>query len=426
MKHMILASALLPGAVMVCQAATLSFPEVPAAKEQAAKEGKPCLVVWYGSDWQPGVAAFCKAWEKVAAEHKDSFVFGQFNDKTGLKTDVRKKVLPIEHYNIPAVVLMAPDGTFMAEFDGSQVSRNPQKVMLKLLKLAKKAPELAKLAEQARQATGEAAATAAGKALELLPTQFAVRCGSLTSIIRKHDPDDKTGYKALFVMDHMAMYGEINGLLNGGKDGKLRGKERKFDEAEAYVRKVLKGKLMGGKKYRHRRQQWLAGLAYVLKERIVSTSQPENRDTTPIVNTYRELIKLDPDSQYGKGAKRMMHYWSKDSVTVIKNDFYYSGDQTLGFEKDWRVDVTKSIDGPGTYTFSLIPVDNGGMVTRNYRLLVNGKEVAKADAPADKNTKSVQFEVPSIPKGAKVEVQLTARCNDGWFGCSGHVEMKKN
>lgn len=426
MKHMILASALLPGAVMVCQAATLSFPEVPAAKERAAKEGKPCLVVWYGSDWQPGVAAFCKAWEKVAAEHKDSFVFGQFNDKTGLKTDVRKKVLPIEHYNIPAVVLMAPDGTFMAEFDGSQVSRNPQKVMLKLLKLAKKAPELAKLAEQARQATGEAAATAAGKALELLPTQFAVRCGSLTSIIRKHDPDDKTGYKALFVMDHMAMYGEINGLLNGGKDGKLRGKERQFDAAEAYVRKVLKGKLMGEKKYRHRRQQWLAGLAYVLKERIVSTSQPENRDTTPIVNTYRELIKLDPDSQYGKGAKRMMHYWSKDSVTVIKNNFYYSGDQTLGFEKDWRVDVTKSIDGPGTYTFSLIPVDNGGMVTRNYRLLVNGKEVAKADAPADKNTKSVQFEVPSIPKGAKVEVQLTARCNDGWFGCSGHIEMKKN
>ncbi len=66
------------------------------------------------------------------------------------------------------------------------------------------------------------------------------------------------------------------------------------------------------------------------------------------------------------------------------------------------------------------------MVSRNYRLLVNGKEVAKADAPANKNTKSVQFDVPSIPKGAKVEVQFTVQCNDGWFGCSGHIEMKKN
>ena len=53
-------------------------------------------------------------------------------------------------------------------------------------------------------------------------------------------------------------------------------------------------------------------------------------------------------------------------------------------------------------------------------------EAAKADAPADKNTKTVKFNVPSVPEDAKVEVQLTARCNDGWFGCSGHIEMKKD
>ena len=140
---------------------------------------------------------------------------------------------------------------------------------------------------------------------------------------------------------------------------------------------------------------------------------------------YELLIALDPDTQYAKGAKRFVHYWSSDSVTIIENGFYESGHQTLGFEKDWRVNVTDSIDGPGEYTFSLIPVDNGGMVTRNYRLLVNGKEVAKADAPADKNTKTVQFKVPAVPKGAKVEVQLTAQCNDGWFGCSGHIRMEK-
>jgi len=425
MKHMLLSTMLLPGAVMVSQAATLSFPEVPAAKEQAAKEGKPCLVVWYGSDWQADSRAFCKAWENVAKEHATTFVFGQFDDKTGLKVDVRKKVLPIEHYNLPAVVLLAPNGTFMAEYDGAQVSKKPDKVMKKLTKLAAKAKEFSELADKAAKLSGPDAAKVAGQALELLPAQFALRCGSLTGIIRKQDPEDTTGYKALFAMEHMAMYGEIKGLLQGGKDGKLSGKDRKFADAEAYVRKVLDTDLMKQKKYRHRRQQWLAGLAYVLRERIVSTTKPQDRDTTPITKVYKELIALDPDTQYAKGAKRFVHYWSSDSVTIIENGFYESGHQTLGFEKDWRVNVTDSIDGPGEYTFSLIPVDNGGMVTRNYRLLVNGKEVAKADAPADKNTKTVQFKVPAVPKGAKVEVQLTAQCNDGWFGCSGHIRMEK-
>ncbi|MBR5185235.1 MAG: hypothetical protein IKW19_02940, partial [Akkermansia sp.] len=222
-------------------------------------------------------------------------------------------------------------------------------------------------------------------------------------------------------------YGEINGILQGGKDGKLKGKERKFDEAEAYVRKVLGSESMKAERYKHRRQQWLAGLAYVLRERALSSTQsPEPSTMGPVVKVYKELIALDPDTQYAKGAERFVHYWSPDTVTIIKNGFYTSGDQTLNFEKDWRVDVTASVTGPGTYTFSLIPVDNGGMVTRNYRLLVNGREVAKADAPVDKNTKTVKFNVPAVPAGAKVEVQLTAMCKDGWFGCSGHIEMKKD
>lgn len=426
MKHLVISALLLLGATLVSEAATLSFPEVPAAKEQAAQKDKPCLIVWYGSDWQAQINKFCKTWEAVAKEHADSFVFGQFDDKTGLNADVRKKILPIEHYNIPAVVMLSPDGTFMAEFSGEQVSQSPDKVMKKFLLLAKRVPEFSKLVQEATQSKGIEAATAAGKALELLPVTYALRCGSLTGIIRKHDPQDDSGYKSLFAMDHMAMYGEIKGILNGGKDGKLNGKNRNFDDAEAYVRKILDKNQIKKKRYSSRRQQWLAGLAYVLRERIVSNNPPNKRDTSPIIKVYQELIKLNPDTQLAKGAKRFIHYWSPDTVTIIKNNFYDSGDQTLGFEKDWRVDVTKSIDTPGTYTFSLIPVDNGGMVSRNYRLLVNGKEVTKADTPPNKNTKSVQFDVPSIPKGAKVEVQFTVQCNDGWFGCSGHIEMKKN
>ena len=427
MKHVILSSLMLTGVAMVSQAATLSFPEVPAAQEQAAKEGKPCLIIWYGSDWQGEVQSFCKQWEEIAKAHSASFVFGQFDDKTGLQIDVRKKVLPIEHYNLPAVVLLAPDGTFMAEFSGSSVTTETPALMQTLGQMAKMAPRVAELAKVATSSTGVEAARAAGEALSLLSPEFAVRCGKLTSVINKHDADDTLGYRPLFCWDHLGMYGEINGILQGGKDGKLKGKERKFDEAEAYVRKVLGSESMKAERYKHRRQQWLAGLAYVLRERALSSTQsPEPSTMGPVVKVYKELIALDPDTQYAKGAERFVHYWSPDTVTIIKNGFYTSGDQTLNFEKDWRVDVTASVTGPGTYTFSLIPVDNGGMVTRNYRLLVNGREVAKADAPVDKNTKTVKFNVPAVPAGAKVEVQLTAMCKDGWFGCSGHIEMKKD
>lgn len=308
MKSLII-STLLLGTTIVNEAATLSFPEVPAAKEQASQKDIPCLIVWYGSDWQPQINKFCKTWEAVAKEHADSFVFGQFDDKTGLNTDVRKKkILPIEHYNIPAVVMLAPDGTFMAEFSGEQVRQSPDKVMKKILLLAKRVPDFSKLVKEASQAKGKDAASAASKALELLPVMYAVRCGSLTDIIRKHDPQDDTGYKSLFAMDHMAMYGEIKGILNGGKDGKLSGKNRNFDDAEDYVRKVLNKKLMQEKCYSSRRQQWLAGLAYVLKEHIVSTTTPETRDTSPFIKVYQELIKLNPDTQLAKGAKRLIHY----------------------------------------------------------------------------------------------------------------------
>ncbi len=93
MKSLII-STLLLGTTIVNEAATLSFPEVPAAKEQASQKDIPCLIVWYGSDWQPQINKFCKTWEAVAKEHADSFVFGQFDDKTGLNTDVRKKNTP--------------------------------------------------------------------------------------------------------------------------------------------------------------------------------------------------------------------------------------------------------------------------------------------------------------------------------------------
>ncbi|MDO5472152.1 MAG: hypothetical protein Q4F35_02345 [Akkermansia sp.] len=406
------------------QSATpLDLPDVPAAKEQAAREAKPAVIIWYGSDWQPEVDKFCRDWQRQASKYDDHFVFGQFDDKTGLDGAVRKKALPIEHFNIPAIILLAQDGSYMSEFSGDALKKTVEEVMQQIAVLGKKAPRFAELVAKARSGKGAEAVAAAAEALSLLPIKDAMRQRELTTIIDKNDPGDVSGYRSQFCLDHLDMYSEINGLLNGGKTGELRGKDRNFDAAEAYVLRVLGNKVLNGTE---RRQQWLAGLAYIQRERILSTTTPDNRNLDALLTTLNDIIRLDPDSQYGRGARKFHHYWSPDTFNTVRSDYYTKGDQTLRFEKDWHINVTSSIDGAGTYTFSLEPVQNGRLTTRNFRLVVDGKVIATPGIDEKKDTKSVQFNVPDIPAGATVEVWLTAMCHDHWLESQGFIRMKKN
>ncbi len=422
MNNFFLKTLLVPATAIITQAATLNFPDVEEAKKQAETNNKPAIIVWYGSDWQRNVGKFVNDWQQESTKHGDQFIFGQFDDKTGLNGEVRKKALPVEQFNLPVIVLLAPNGSFMGELSGDKLKKSAKDNISTLAPLAKKSTKFADLVKQAKATKGNEAVDAAAKALGMLSIDDAMRHKELVNIINKQDPEDKSGYRAQFCLDHLGMYAEINGILKGGKEGTLKGKERKFDDAEAYVRKVLGSPTLQGK---GRRQQWLAGLSYVQRERLLSTTKPENRDVTPLLATFKEIISIDAKSQYGIGASKFLHYWSPDTYNTITSSYYTRGDQTLGFEKDWHVDVTKSINGPGTYTFSLIPVETGKFITRHFRLAVNGKIVAKANLPEDKDTKTVDLEVPTIPKGAKVEVWLTAKCNDHWMEASGFIEMKK-
>lgn len=420
MKNILLTNLLMPLAALSVQAATLTYPDVEQAREQAKQAGKPAVIIWYGSDWQQGIDAFVKDWQAVGTRHGNTCVFGTFDEKLGQERD-RNKVLPIEHFNLPAVVLLAPDGSYMTELSGERLG-NAADAMKKLTPLAAKATEFAALVEKARSSKGRESVAAAAQALAMLPMVDAMKQKELKKIINSQDPNDESGYRAQFCMDHLDMYREIQGILKGGKEGKLSGKERDFDAAEAYVRKVLNSRQLNGK---DRRQQWLAGLSYVQRERILSTTTPQNRDVTPLLNTFREIVKLDPDSQLAIGAAKFLHYWDPNTFNTVKNGYYTRGHQTLGFEKDWHVDVTSSYKGPGTYTFSLVPVEKGNMSSRNFRVAVNGKVVSKADLPEDKNTKTVELNVPTLPEGATLEVWLTAQCYDGWMEATGFIRMEK-
>lgn len=417
MKMSFLTFSLLLGALLPVGAATVAFPEVPEAVEQAGKQGKPALILWYGSDWVPQVDVLCQHWASLA-ESDLPVVFGQFDEKTGLDGEVRKKTLPLERYNIPTAVLLAPDGTFMATF-APEITRDTAKLEDQVRELLPKTERYMDLVIKARASRGEVAATAAGQALELMRESDALLNQELRKIINTQDPQDKTGYRALFGMEHLDMYGEMSIILKGGPDGKLQDKNRDFAAAESFVRKALANKKLTGV----RRQQWLAGLYYV--QRLIMENST-TKDRSAMLKTLDDIIAIDPDSEYGKGAAKFRHYWDPQSVNVITRGFFDTGEQTLGFEKDWHVDVTDSVSTPGVYLFSLNQIEGGHLITRHFRLAVNGKVVDQADLDPQTNTKSVELTVPNdVPDNAKVEVWLTAECRDGWMGCAGFIEMKK-
>lgn len=403
---------------LMSQAVAAPLPDVPAAKEQAKAADKPLLVLWHGSDWLYDDAAVVATFESL----QDSglpVVFGQFDDKDGLPNDVRSKVLPIgAQFSVPLAVLLAPDGTFVAKYP-SAVVRDAAALKQAVERSLKALPLFSEQVKLARTTEGVKGAQAAMAALTLLAEDDALHHSELKDLINKKDPKDESGARAAYCTEHGAMYKEINTLLTNGDTKK--GADRDFAAAEAYVKGVQQ---RAEQMPLYSRQQWMAGLGYIYKEQWQSTKSEDARRKA--TEAYRACAAMAPETEYGKGAAKYARYMDPDSFIAIKDMNYDSGEQTLGFEKDWHVNVTPCLQGAGTYTFRLVPRNNGGMVTRNYRLVVNGKQVATAEGIDDKqNTKEVNFSVPAVPQGATVEVWLTAQCNDGWFGCSGSIEMKK-
>lgn len=414
-------AALLALPMVISPVLAAALPDVPAAKEQAKSADKPLLILWHGSDWLYDDADVVAKFDSLQAGGLP-VVFGQFDDKTGQPNDVREKTLPLgAQFSVPLAVLLAPDGTFVAKYP-AEVVRDPAALKAAVEKSLAALPAFTEQVKKARAAKGVEAAKAAKAALDVLAEDDALHHRELKDLINKEDPKDESGARAAYCMDHLAMYKEINKILTGGDNGTKKGAERDFAAAAAYVTAINKrAKEMPV----YSRQQWMAGLGYVYKEQWQSTKSEDARRKS--ADAYRKCAKIAPKTEYGKGAKKYARYMDPDAFIEIKDMNYDSGEQTLGFEKDWHVNVTKSVKGgAGTYSFRLVPRNNGGMVTRNYRLVVNGKQVATANGiDEQKNTKEVEFTVPNVPSNAKVEVWLTAQCNDGWFGCSGSIEMVK-
>lgn len=300
MKTLFLMMALL--APLGAQAA-LPFPTVEPAKQQAKTEGKPALILWYGPQWQYDAPDIEAQWQQLAAAGLP-VVIGQYTDDMGQKWDDRWRTVGFNPYNAPLGYLFAPDGTFMACYP-RPVALSAEKTAAAVKAALEILPRFTELVAKARSEKGIPAATAAGQALELLALNDAYSQAELKKIITAQDPDNKTGYSDLFCTDHMAMYNRINKAMEG-PDGKLRGGDRKFADGYALVNGVL---ATPHEMKPEQRQMWLCGLAYVYREEFRATGKPELRQK--MLDTYAEVVKVDPASEYGIGAEGYIHYWAK-------------------------------------------------------------------------------------------------------------------
>ncbi len=405
-------------------ATPITSPDVTNVREQAKAEDKPFLIIWHGSDWMADEDTVRRVWHELTTDKTPlPVIFGQFDERDNTPEEVRTAAaMPIGGFNLPIAALFAPDGTFIASYSGKTV-RSADSLTKGVKKALAKMPQFMELVRKARESQGEESVMAAGKALELLTHKDAWQHRELTKLISDRDPQDLTGYRSKFCIEHMGMYKLINNTLKGGAEGNLSGNDRKFDEAERYVKDVI-SRQGGAQPALHveQQQQWLAGLYYVQKERAMGT---EAKDRTEMLATLDRIVKLDPKSEYGVGAAAYHRYWDPKAFFTVEDCFYESKHQTLGFEKDWHVDITKHVQGPGTYTITLVPQFNGHLISRNYRIAVNGKEVARADIDPSQSTKTVDINIPAVAKGAKVELYLTAMCHDHWMSCSGRIEVTR-
>lgn len=401
----------------------LAFAENLEARARARAEGRPSLILWYGSDWMPDAGRLVAEWNKLEKKNLP-VVLGQIDERVGTVPELnqRENLLPIGAFmNLPVAVLMAPDETLLGIYTGKTV-KSAAAMEKAVKRTLARMPKYMELVEKARSADGLEGARAAAEALAMMPYEDASRNRQLKDILNRKDPNHETLLRYLYCMDHMGMYDEINAVLNGGKgaDARFKGAERQFAEAEKFARKVMKA----GKLNNELKQRWTSGLAYICREHYNATKEPALRKK--LVDTYRKVVAIDPESEYGKGAQRWANYWDESFPYVFEVPYYDSGEMTVGFEKDWHVNVSKSMKGPGTYSFSLVPSPskNGRLTSRGFKLFANGKHVCDADEPADKDTKTVTFHVPRTLKG-RIEVRFKVQCYDGWFGCAGEMKMEK-
>ena len=171
--------------------------DLAAAKEQAAKENKPILLLFTGSDWCGACIALHKeVFDKVrfAAYARDKFIPVEIDCPHGNKmSEEQKKAnndlaekMHVEGF--PSVLVLTPQGTVAGGFVGSQDFAGVQEDLDIALKNVKTITDAGKMEPEAR-------AKALAELYRSLDEDVIPMAAGLEAEIVKLDPEDKTGLR---------------------------------------------------------------------------------------------------------------------------------------------------------------------------------------------------------------------------------------
>lgn len=393
------------------------------AQKKAEAENKPIVLLWSGSDWMQGADALQTKWTALSESNAAPVVWALFDETTKTTPDELKAAgLPVEVWNLPAVLVMTPQKKLVAQFSPA-VASNPARAAQKIESAVATAQKQEALLKKAAAATGVDKARLIGQALDCMELIDAVSRKDLIDGLGKADPQDETGYVFKYALGAMPktpgavsqLYKKVNErMTKGGK----KGKERDFSAADNF----LAGKLASTVLDTPQKQQLLAARAYVAREKYRSTGAAGAKNQ--MLSFFRDIYLLDRKSELGKGARGYIEYFTKP---ILLNGLDFESVHLRKEFHPWTINATKYVTSPGIY--EIRRVHDGGpdsVSVRNARILVDGK--AAAELPADqrdKNRDSFELALPELKPGSRVQIEMEARGNGHWLSTWGHIEIRK-
>lgn len=394
------------------------------AQKKAEAENKPIVLLWSGSDWMQGADALQQKWTVLSESNAAPVVWSLFDETTKTTPDELKAAgLPVEVWDLPAVLVMTPQKKLVAQFSPA-VASNPALASQKIESAIAAARQQEALLKKAASATGRDKARLIGQALDCMELVDAVSRKDLLEELGKADPQDETGYVFKYALGAMpktpaavsSLYKKVNELMTEG--GKKKGKDRDFSAADRFLTEKLASTVLDTPQ----KQQLLAARAYVAREKYRAAGGEEAKNQ--MLSFFRDIYQLDRKSELGKGARGYVEYFTKP---ILLNGLDFESVHLRKEFHTWTINASKYMMSPGIYEIKRVHDGGSDSVSvRNARVLVDGKVAAELPADQrDKDCDSFELALPALKPGSRVQIEMDARGNGYWLSTWGHIEINK-
>lgn len=267
-------------------------PTVAATIEKAKSGKKDIVLFFYGPDWDARGTALCDgAWKQSHLSLSNLAtaaipIFDLNDTEAKKKLTEQNKPFKFKIWNYPAVAYCDFRGDVILVREGLPATTTPDNFK-QFAQLAKKLREKRDaLFKQAEGAKDLEKARLLGQALTALSMDVANTYKDTINQIRKLDPDNKTGYADIFNFSHSGIVEPI------AKDKPKAGSDE-FKKQEERLNTLLKNPVRP-----NTQKQAILGAKYALYHYAELYDKADA--------ALRELIRLDPKSHYGIGAKTIL------------------------------------------------------------------------------------------------------------------------